>query len=127
MGGFWALFTLPVVYLVGGCFLSTLGAGVGVAQGGVAMLGGWQFNTLLAAVVPVLAFVMLTLSRPSARAITALFALGLLVSVGFLFVLTTSLILMLVAFELLLLVSLYLLRLTAKSDRVLEAALEMFF
>jgi len=75
----------------------------------------------------VLAFVMLTLSRPSARAITALFALGLLVSVGFLFVVTTSLILMLVAFELLLLVSLYLLRLTAKSDRVLEAAIEMFF
>jgi formate hydrogenlyase subunit 3/multisubunit Na+/H+ antiporter MnhD subunit len=34
---------------------------------------------------------------------------------------------MLIAFELLLLVSLYLLRLTAKSDRVLLAAVEMFF
>jgi len=87
----------------------------------------WQNATVLAASVPVLTFLLLTLTRPTARTLSAYFALGFLVAVGLLFTFTSSLFMMLLAFELLLLVSLYLLRLTAKSDRVLDAAAEMFF
>lgn len=53
-------------------------------------------------------------------------ALGLC-GVSFIFVTTESLAVMFVCFELLLLLSLYLLRLTSKSERVLEASTEMFF
>ena len=87
----------------------------------------WQGSTLLAAVVPVGAFSMLSLTKPLGRALGALNVLGALVVVGVVFVITNTLIVMVGAFELLLLLSLYLLRVTAKSDRVLEAVAEMFF
>ena len=133
LGFFWTLLGLPLGYVAVVCLSSGLGdvawklfGSVG-AGSSLLVWTMWQVSTLLAAVVPVLSFLMLTLSRPTPRALSTLFALGFLVSVGVLFTLTSSLMLMLLAFEFLLLASLYLLRLTAKSDRVIEAAAEMFF
>jgi hypothetical protein len=90
-------------------------------------LTGWQRGVLLAAIPPVFSFTALTVLKPSARVGCALSALGFLSAAGVLFTLTSSVVLTFVTFELLLLVSLYLLRLTAKSDRILEAVTEMFF
>jgi len=50
-----------------------------------------------------------------------------LAAIAFAFVTTDSLPVLFVGFELLLLVSLFLLRLTSKSERVVEASVEMFF
>jgi len=93
----------------------------------IGAVGQWQYATLLAAVIPVSTYVLLTTVRPTARNISGFYALIFLTLCGVLFTLTASLLIMFVTFELLLLVSLYLLRLTAKSDRVLEAVAEMFF
>lgn len=87
----------------------------------------WQNATLLSALLPVCAFGMLTLTRPGYRAVGALFGLSFLSIVGLFFIFAQTWLLIFVAFELLLLVSIFLLRLTAKSDRVIEAATEMFF
>lgn len=87
----------------------------------------WQAGTLLAAIVPVFIFITLTGLKPTSRGIGAMLGLSVLLMGGVVFVLTASVVLMFVAFEMLLLVSLYLLRLTAKSDRVIEAVAEMFF
>jgi NADH-quinone oxidoreductase subunit M len=50
----------------------------------------------------------------------------LLILIGLGFTLTSSVVTLVITFELLLLVSIFLLRLTAKSERAVEAALEMF-
>jgi formate hydrogenlyase subunit 3/multisubunit Na+/H+ antiporter MnhD subunit len=87
----------------------------------------WQSATLIAAILPVCSFILLIACRPIKRIKVLFGALGFLAVIGLVFVLASSLLQIFLAFELLLLTSLYLLRLTAKSDRVLEAATEMFF
>jgi hypothetical protein len=82
---------------------------------------------LLACLVPACSFSALTLTRPAGTAAGAVVGLGVLLGVGVLFATTASLLVWLIAFELLLLSSLYLLRLTSKSERIGEAVAEMFF
>lgn len=50
-----------------------------------------------------------------------------LIGAGLVFIFSTNLVVTVASFELLLLISLYLLRLTSKSERILEATTEMFF
>ena len=72
-------------------------------------------------------FVSIIVTKPSTIIFNAMISLFILAGIAFVFSTTESLILFLVAFELLLLTSLYLLRLTSKSERVIEASVEMFF
>jgi hypothetical protein len=81
---------------------------------------------LLAAVLPALVFFLLVLTRPGGAALAALRGLGVLLLAGVAFVLTHAVVPLVLSFELLLLAAIYLLQLTSKSERVLEAALEMF-
>lgn len=99
-----------------------------VSQAGLGSVwAGWQFSVFLACLVPALCFGALVLTRPLGIAINGLIGLGVLLAVGAFFVVATSLLCWLIAFELLLLSSLYLLRLTSKSERIGEAVAEMFF
>jgi NADH-quinone oxidoreductase subunit M len=77
-------------------------------------------------VVPTAVFCSLTLTRPHLQVIRALGCLVILVGVAGAFITATQLVWWLVTFELLLLASLYLLRLTSKSERINEAVTEMF-
>lgn len=81
----------------------------------------------LACLVPLACFTALTLTRPSSQNAQAILCALLLLVIGGGFVYATQLFWWLLMFELLLLTSLYLLRLTSKSDRVGEAVAEMFF
>lgn len=72
-------------------------------------------------------FFFLLTPRSLGVQVPAFFAIGGLIFVGGVFVLTDSLIVFLISFELLLVVALYLLRLTSKSERVDEAVVEMTF
>ena len=77
--------------------------------------------------LPLVIFLTLTLTRPAREVGYTLGALGLLLGFGFVFSMSTHLGWWLVSFELLLLVSLYLLRLTSKSERINEATAEMLY
>jgi NADH:ubiquinone oxidoreductase subunit 4 (subunit M) len=91
------------------------------------LVGGWQYSTLLACVLPSIVFGFLFVTKPTGFTLRGLLALGFLLFAGILFVITDTLLWWLISFELLLLVSLYLLRLTSKSERIGEAVTEMFF
>jgi len=88
--------------------------------------GNWQTSIMLALVYPSLLFIAVLLSRSGMLWVRGVTALTLLLGAGVLFLYTTSNFLIFVTFECLLLISLYLLRLTSKSERILEATLEMF-
>lgn len=72
-------------------------------------------------------FFVLTASKPQAILAPAILSLIIILASGFVFITSESLITILISFEMLLLASLYLLRLTSKSERVAEASAEMFF
>lgn len=82
---------------------------------------------LASAVLATAVFLALVLTKPLAILRQVLAAVTLVISAGMVFFLTESLLTFFVAFELLLLASLYLLRLTSKSERVIDASTEMFF
>lgn len=92
-------------------------------------LSGWgvvemgAFGALLIAGLP---FFILSQSRPSAVAGPTTAAGFISLSAGLVFMSTSSLWLMFISFEFLLLSALYMLLLTSKSERVRDAALEMF-
>ncbi len=115
---------------VGGELVSGLG-GVSDAFALTAVGGSlfleWRLSTLLACLVPSFVFGLLLLTKPSAMTTRGLVALLLLLGAGLTFIVTNQLLWWLVSFELLLLVSLYLLRLTSKSERIGDAVAEMFF
>jgi len=94
-------------------------------------LGGalleWQRGVVLAAVYPCLLFFFLSMGRSRAVLTSAGIAVGLLSAAGFSFLFSSSLIVFLVSFELILPLSLFLLKLTSKSERVDEALVEMAF
>lgn len=81
----------------------------------------------MSALLPVLTFFTLTLTRHTLRVVSALVAMAYLIGAGLVFIFSTNLVVTVASFELLLLISLYLLRLTSKSERILEATTEMFF
>jgi hypothetical protein len=101
--------------------------GLGVENLGAATLNVWQHSLIVACVLPSLLFCFLLLSRPVAVVYASGAALGFLTAVGLVFIYAATLLVWLLAFELLLLASLYLLRLTSKSERIAEAVTEMFF
>ncbi len=123
------------VLLIGYCvFLTgtvalTAPAGLRAAQGTEWEFGGWSaiemgvFGALLVASLPFFA-----LAQVRASGVTGSVGLAGLVSLGagMAFICTTSLWLMFIAFEFLLLSALYILLLTSKSERARDAALEMF-
>jgi NADH:ubiquinone oxidoreductase subunit 2 (subunit N) len=82
---------------------------------------------MLACVLPLAIFFIYLLTKPSMVRFSALNALSLILISGFIFTFTEHLLFIFLSFELLLLSSLYLLRLTAKSERIGEAVTEMFF
>ena len=82
---------------------------------------------MLACMLPLVIFFIFLLSKPSAIKVSALNAMGFIISSGFLFTFADNLLFIFLSFELLLLSSVYLLRLTAKSERIGEAVTEMFF
>lgn len=86
-----------------------------------------QQAILLSGALTNLIFLTLSASKPIALLRAALGSALSLSAVSFVFVTTDSLAVLFICFELLLLLSLYLLRLTSKSERVLEASTEMFF
>lgn len=88
---------------------------------------GWQYSTLLACVLPSVVFGFLFVTKLTGATLRGLAGLGFMLSAGLVFVCTNVLLWWLISFELLLLVSLYLLRLTSKSERIGEAVAEMFF
>jgi hypothetical protein len=96
-----------------------LGAGFPLSG---ARVGGF----LLAATLPTLAFLALLVARPARIVRAGLRGLCVLILAGTTFVVAQSLLALVLSFELLLLTSIYLLQLTSKSERVLDAALEMF-
>lgn len=79
------------------------------------------------AAVTSLVFFLLLSSKPSHVLRQAMLSLLIILGAGVLFITTDALPIVFVSFELLLLSSLYLLRLTSKSERVAEASVEMFF
>lgn len=86
------------------------------------------FNAfLISGVLTATVFVALVGNKPQPITITALYTIMLILVAGFTVISTSSIALLFVFFELLLLASLYLLRLTSKSERVIEASIEMFF
>lgn len=87
----------------------------------------WQKSTLLACILPLIIFFNQTLSKPGHLRFAALNAVIFIITAGLVFVVSSHLITIFFSFELLLLSSLYLLRLTAKSERIGEAVTEMFF
>jgi len=87
----------------------------------------WQKSTLLACILPLIIFFNQTLSKPGHLRFAALNAVLFVVIAGLVFVVSSQLVVIFFSFELLLLSSLYLLRLTAKSERIGEAVTEMFF
>lgn len=82
---------------------------------------------MLACILPLAIFFIYLLTKPSAVKFSALNSLGLILVSGFIFTFTEHLLFIFLSFELLLLSSLFLLRLTAKSERIGEAVTEMFF
>lgn len=82
---------------------------------------------MLACILPSAIFFVYLLTKPELIKFSALNALGFILVAGFIFTFTDHLLFIFVSFELLLLSSLYLLRLTAKSERIGEAVTEMFF
>jgi hypothetical protein len=90
-------------------------------------LTGLQVSFLMAGVFTSLVYFTLVLAKgsPASKAVFAWF--GVINLAGAAMVLTPSLLIFFFSFELLLFSSLGLLRLTAKTERVLEAAQEMFF
>lgn len=103
-------------------------AGHGAACGTVSALPASTYTTsfLIACFCTLSIFFALMLSRQEVLASAVLLNLSFLVIVSFCFIYTKSLVLMLVTFESLLLVSLNMLRLTSKSERISEAVSEMF-
>lgn len=87
----------------------------------------WQYSTLAACLLPSIVFGFLFITKPTAISLRGLLGLGVLLLAGLVFIFTDSVVWWLISFELLLLVSLYLLRLTSKSERIGEAVSEMFF
>jgi NADH:ubiquinone oxidoreductase subunit 2 (subunit N) len=87
----------------------------------------WQKSTLLACILPLIIFFNQLLSKPRHLCFAALNVVIFIVAAGFVFVTSSHLFVIFFSFELLLLSSLYLLRLTAKSERIGEAVTEMFF
>lgn len=82
---------------------------------------------LLSGGITTLVFLTLLAVKPTPILRAALGAVLGLGGVALVFVTTDSLPVLFICFELLLLLSLYLLRLTSKSERVVEASVEMFF
>jgi len=82
---------------------------------------------LASAVLATVVFLALVTSKPLAVLRQVLLTITLILAAGIVFFLTESAVAFFVAFELLLLASLYLLRLTSKSERVIDASTEMFF
>lgn len=108
--------------------LTTLGLDIPSAQSiPHSSLFLWQKSTLLACILPLIIFFNQMLSKPRYLCFAALNAVIFIVAAGFVFVVSSHLIVIFFSFELLLLSSLYLLRLTAKSERIGEAVTEMFF
>ncbi len=108
--------------LVGG-----LGSEVGRLYAATGLHAEWRYSMLLACFLPSTLFGLLLLTKPSAATLRGLSSLAFLLGVGVIFILTNLLLWWLITFELLLLVSLYLLRLTSKSERIGDAVAEMFF
>jgi hypothetical protein len=75
----------------------------------------WQKSVMLACILPLVIFFIFLLTKPSFVRTSALNALGFILLAGFIFTFSEHLFFIFLSFELLLLSSLYLLRLTAKS------------
>ena len=101
-------------------------AELGTLTGG-AQVTAWGVSVCWACVVPTVIFCSLTLTRPHLQTARVLGCLVGLVGIAGAFIVATQLFWWLLLFELLLLLSLYLLRLTSKSERINEAVAEMFF
>lgn len=86
-----------------------------------------QQAILLSGLITGIIFVSILATKPMHISGTAVASLVMLGFVACAFLFTDSLFIFLATFELLLLTSLYLLRLTSKSERVMEATVEMFF
>ncbi len=81
----------------------------------------------MACILPLVIFFNQTLLKPNHTKFLSMNAILFIMFVGFLFVVSNQLIIIFFSFESLLLSSLFLLRLTAKSERIGEAVTEMFF
>jgi len=107
--------------------LEQLGGFFALTSAGGSLFLEWRISTLLACLVPSFVFGLLLLTKPAAMTLRGLLALLFLLGAGLTFIITNQLLWWLLSFELLLLVSLYLLRLTSKSERIGDAVAEMFF
>ena len=85
-----------------------------------------QNSFLLSCFVSVFFFLILLLSKPASIIRLALLHIILIIVISNLFIFSNSIFVIFICFELLLLVSLNLLKLTSKSERILEAVGEMF-
>jgi NADH-quinone oxidoreductase subunit M len=132
------LLVLPIFWLLVNVNLSqtlTFGGKLTWAEGAEGVMGVevrrsmlcWQKSTLLACMLPLVVFFNYLLTRPVGFRLAAMNAVSFILISGFIFIWSNQLILIFFSFELLLLSSLYLLRLTAKSERIGEAVTEMFF
>jgi formate hydrogenlyase subunit 3/multisubunit Na+/H+ antiporter MnhD subunit len=90
------------------------------------LLFSYNISFLISCFITVSIFFGLLLARQGLLVFTALLYLILLVCVSVLFIFTTSLFVMFICFECLLLVAIGLLKLTSKSERIGEAVSEMF-
>jgi len=122
----YVLIQLSDPQLMGG-LVSSLGGEAGQLYAVTGLHTEWRYSMLLACFLPSAMFGLLLLTKPNAATVRGLSGLVFLLGVGVVFILTNLLLWWLIAFELLLLVSLYLLRLTSKSERIGDAVAEMFF
>lgn len=86
-----------------------------------------QNSFLLSLFISVFFFFILILNKPFSIIKNAILNIFLIIFLSFIFIFTNSIFILFLSFELLLLVSLNLLKLTSKSERILEAVSEMFF
>lgn len=112
-------FQLPYQQMSG---LMTLRSPLSWISGGISNL---QLAFLTSAGITAIVFLIFISSKPAPIYTQASLSLFFIIGAGVLFIMTDSLLVMLICFELLLLASLYLLRLTSKSERVIEASVEM--
>jgi hypothetical protein len=131
-----ALEEASLVDVIPSGFLNTLPAagsidGTGVAFWDAAFLldptpAAMGVSFFVACTLTTLVFFSLLLLRQESVTMTVHLNMAILVAVSFFFIYTKSLIIMFVSFECLLFISLNILRITSKSERIGEAVSEMF-
>lgn len=104
--------------------VSTLGAVL--SQQVLGINSTLQLSFLFSATLTAVAYLVLTLTRPRQTTTPVLLSLSVVIVASVCLLCTQHFLVIFLSFELLLLSSLLLLRLTSKSERVLEAVMEMF-